>query len=217
MGLTNDAVSDAGSRPLTGCRCASRAGFTLLELSIVAAIIAVLGASLAAALSGGIRIWENIRGANDNAVSAAIAYELWSRDVRNSVGGHGGAAGGREDAMAFGTLRDGRGGSGGLLYPGRVEYVFDRDLQRLRRIDRDLIGGLSATRREEIILGDVREARFEFMLRLPNGSRTPWGAEWGKGEQLVAARLFIRMKTDGETAPMKREAFCMAAFPTNAP
>lgn len=215
MDRAGGAVNGAGLRPREGRRRGARSGFTLIELAIVAAIIAVLGASLAAALHGGIRIWESIRAANDREISAAIAYEFWTRDVRNSIR-NGTPTAAREDAMSISVLLAGD-ATHGLLRPGSVEYVFDRDRQQLRRTARVLAGGPSEPRSQEIMLSDVRDARFEFMLRRPDGSRTGWRAAWEKSGQLIAARLSIQMKAEGETAPMSRTAYCMAASSTNAP
>lgn len=215
MGPPDGKMSGGGWKRRSDRRRGVRAGFTLLELSIVAAIVALLGATLAAALHGGIRIWENTHTSNGQAVAAAIAYEFWTRDVRNSIPGDTVSVG-KDDTMSLNVLLA-NDATNDMLLPGRVEYVFDREKLQLRRSSSELGGGVFARRNDEVMLGGVYDAKFEFIFRCPDGTRTGWRAIRDTKDRLIAARLTVWMKADGDTAPLSRTAYCMAAFATNAP
>lgn len=112
-------------------RPAPKAGFTLLELLIVTAILGIVTAAIGACLAAGIRVWTIARsfGAVEN--DAWIALELVQRDVENALPFEPIAFEGDETSIAFaGLVRDADGGGGRI---GTIRYAFDRAERSLLR------------------------------------------------------------------------------------
>jgi prepilin-type N-terminal cleavage/methylation domain-containing protein len=80
------------------------AGFTLIELSVAAAIGVLVMAAVVAAFAGGLRVWERLRGGSSDMLEAALAIEWLQRDVHNVTGTRCASFEGRTDALRMPVL-----------------------------------------------------------------------------------------------------------------
>jgi type II secretion system protein J len=169
-------------------RHARHRGFTLLELTLAAAMVAIIGVSLAAALNIGFRARTSANNQVNAMREAAIAIELVQQDFASVVppttgvlASHfiGTALGSGEthaDSVEFFTI--GRDiADDGPLSEGqrRVQIVLVQDGASgtlVRRVERNLLANVPSTPEEEVLVRNVRS----FGVRYFNGYG--WLSDW---------------------------------------
>lgn len=111
-----------------------RPGFTLLELLVVVAILAIVVAAIGACLAAGMRVWDTARRYGRGEPQAALACAMIERDVVNSFRFHAISFSGSVDTVAMPALL-GTGGAdeAGVRRIGTVRYFLGPDGRGLLR------------------------------------------------------------------------------------
>lgn len=107
-----------------------RRGFTLVELLVVTAIIAVVVAAVGACLASGIRVWEVAHRFGEDEMTALTGIELVARDLANALPLRGVEFVGEPGSLAFAAESDALPGGPGLC---EVRYVYDAQAGELKR------------------------------------------------------------------------------------
>lgn len=175
-------LSPAADRPYVGARLGHgergsvsgrrSTGFTLVELLVAALLTALLSASLLAAFSGGLRVWERAREWDENVTQALVGLEEMERDIRNAIAARDDRFEGDARSVSIPSIVKIPGKEGAEEWPGVIRYEADgvaRTLVR-RRLPR---GPLSAET-VETVASSVDRVRFDFLP--PAGERG--GNEW---------------------------------------
>ena len=170
--------------PLTG-----QAGFTLLEVAIVAGLFSVVGLAVISTLSGGAKIWQRVY-AKDLTQQVSVFFEEMVSDVRNTVHYESVPFEGDEDKLSFPTVISSFSNISGLKRGiGQVIYAFDEDARAVRKITRNS----SHIFKEEDgvteeILGDVDAVTLLYYRYDTDQKKFVWSNEWD--EQNVERNSF---------------------------
>lgn len=137
------------------------AGFTLIELSIAAAIGVLVIAAVVTAFAGGLRVWERLRGGSSDLMDTAMAIEWLQRDLRNATGTRLASFEGRADELRMPVLVD----VPGLVPGGRslleVTYAVRKETRTFERRLTALAPGGAAPGGDALIAG-VESVRFAY-------------------------------------------------------
>ena len=168
------------------------AAFTLVEMLVVTAILAVLIGVIGACLSGGVRVWDTVRTHGQAEAQLSIALRILERDLANAtpfcdVGMRGSAS----ELSFVGLLRENVGptASGGgreevataeVAYVlALVQYRYDPSRAALLRIRQPYRAGSAAAvdSRAETLLTGVQGLAFRYEQVDPDGKRSTQ-SEW---------------------------------------
>lgn len=159
---------------------AARRGFTLLELLVAGALIAVAATVVAGAFAAGFRVWQRASQQGGATEDAVIALELIQKDVRNSEPFRLVPFRGSESGLELPAVVSNQ--------PGSIRYEFSsasRQLERVVRVFSILEGEKEA---REVILGKVESVRFSYGDRGPDGKGVvTWAGAWPPGTNTPAA------------------------------
>ena len=156
-------------------------GFTLVELLVVAAILAVVTAVLGACISAGVRVLASARAFNTGGADASLALDLIEKDLMNTYVFYAVPFVGEPQAARFPTLvpprgADGRPGEGDAV--GTVSYAFDRTSGTLRRSRWQFPPAAAPTEvREEAIVSDLRSVDWSY-AGASSGPEASWKRQW---------------------------------------
>jgi prepilin-type N-terminal cleavage/methylation domain-containing protein len=136
-------------------------GFTLLELLVAAAIVAVLVVAIVSAFAGGIRVWEEAQARSRDQVAVSMALEIFQRDVRNGLHLRAVPLTGDANGMQWPALVQ-VGGTGTPVRLGTIRYGLDRNRRAfVRKVwaypDRE-----PGEREAEALIPSVEETEFSY-------------------------------------------------------
>gem|GEM_PF-2571703 len=171
-----------------------KAGFTLLELLVVVAILAGVVAAIGACLSAGIRAWEAAESCGAIEGELAVALDVLERDVANAVKFYDTPFQGSERAMAIPSTGVFSAGGGELQpsRPGTVKYWFDPQKRLLyRRAWRYPLSEPEGDQDAEALFAGASDVSFSYCGTAPGGQ---WFGQWIDPTNLPAAvRVTIRL------------------------
>jgi len=180
-------------------RCTERpnSGFTMVELLIVTVILAVIGMTMYAAISNGVKIWSKVNeriGAED----VGILFEKFESDARNCARISGIRFSGGEDAVLFASLVPSA--ILGARTVGIIRYSYDPDDDVISRSQRDIFDMYAdkdgAVRR---LLKDVKSAKFSYYVYLKEEKQYGWREEMSGQEIPLAIRIEADVECEGRT------------------
>ncbi len=198
-------------------RSLSRRSFTLVEVLLVASLIAVIGAAVAQSLLNGMRIWQRIQRVGVDE-SAMLFAERFASDLANAADMVELPFHGEGDRCAFATIvRTGYApfGRGPVVayadQPGRVEYGFDRagrNLYRQRAYYGQALKGES--RQAEVLITGVEAVSFKYFDMTPEGL-----VGHPLGEAVVPSVIKVTVayrRSDGSRGEIVRDFVVPVAF-----
>lgn len=175
----------------------SHAGFTLIEILVVATIVSILAAGLGSSFFAGMRLWGRAQQRDTASLNAWFALEVMARELRQSM------------EVPFAKFE---GGARELSFPAaindaivRVTYVYDGYEKRLRRLEvglSDLLEEkLEPEVKERVLFWPAEDVAIEFAtfdpIRDENGAVKgyAWTDAWEEDDGLpVAIRLTIKTR-----------------------
>ena len=176
-----------------------RRGFSLVELLVVVACMAVMIAVLLSCVAAGMRAWDSGSREGTAELAALVALLRMEQDVAGAIvfGDiplEGGPARMVLPALVQGTDDD--------LRPGAVVYHFDRGRGLLLRNSWVYPGGNQSGTRTEQVLESVRETILEY--RDPAGDET-WAPAWnGRPELPSHVRVTLVIEERGKSRRARR-------------
>ena len=172
----------------------SRAGFTLVEILVVATIVSVIAAGLGSSFFAGMRLWGRAQQRDTTPLNAWFALEIMAKELRQSV------------EVPFARFE---GGAHEFSFPAsindtivRVTYIYDGYEKRLRRQEvglHDLLEEkLEPETKERVLFSPAEDVAIEFAKFDPVQDEDgvvkgyEWTDAWEKDDGLPAAiRLTI--------------------------
>jgi hypothetical protein len=183
------------------------AAFSFIELLVVAAIVALVGAALAAMLAGGLRVWERVHDVLASQSSTAFGMEVLERDLHNGFPFYGVDFQGEADrfSMVGPVVTPGENGAARQVI-GVVDYVFDRQRHALVRSARVFPDPPVPDAGTEIILSGIESVTCTYLKQTPDDSTIRWQSAWHeKGAIPKAVCLEWRLRAgDGHTVGLRR-------------
>ncbi len=182
-----------------------RRGFTLLELVVAAALVAVAAVVVAGAFAAGLRVFERARQFGRRGDSV-LAMEIMKKDLRNAapsrLGGFRGGGAWVEIPLVVRWPE----GPGGEAYPGFVRYEEGRTGLTLDRVTTVYVLPDKPEQVRETLMGALVSMRFSFADAGPDRqSSVSWLADWANPTNLPAAvKIVIESKQNGELLETSR-------------
>ena len=180
-------------------------GFTLLELLVAAAIVAVLAIAIVSAFAGGIRVWEEAQARSRDQVAVALALEVFQRDVRNGLHLRAVPLTGDANGLQWPALVQ-VGATGTPERLGMIQYSHDLSRQAfVRKVwaypDRE-----PGERDAESLISSVEEADFSYYDEgHGQGQANDWVAAWAGGTNWPGGvRIVLRMRNGKEQREVRR-------------
>ncbi len=145
-------------RPQIRCPRSTMAGFTLVELLVVTAILGLAMAAIGACLSGGIRVWDTARQFGRIESDVYLAMDRMSHDLRNSFPYYRIPFNGDGYEAAFPGLVAAEANAEPSL-PGRITYWHEPATEQIMRSE-FLADGDRVS--DEILATGVKELKFRY-------------------------------------------------------
>lgn len=173
-----------------------RRGFTLLELLVGTALVAVVAVVVAAAFAAGFRIWQRVSQQGDE--ESVTGMELLSRDLRNTVPSRLAPFTGDEIRLEIPTILVSPSKEGGAV-PGVVRYEYNRSARTLDRVLHYFLVPDADQEHRDIVMESVGSVRFSYGDRGLDG-RDPvqWTSAWsGRTNEPAAVRVELEFESGG--------------------
>ena len=175
-------------------------GFTLLELLVAAALIAVAATVIAGAFAAGFRVWQRASATGDG--DAAVSLEWMQKDLCNTVPCRLVSFQGSENRMEIPSLVT----VGDQVQPGAVRYELNDAAHTLDRITRSYpLPGADIEKRETLMesVDDVRFSYGEWVAG--NMGAGVWGSVWsGRTNTPGAVKISLKFKQGEERIERER-------------
>ena len=206
-------------------------GFTLIEVLVVLAIVAVLGGAIVACVAGGIRVWDAARRFVTNESQALVGFELMQRDIMNMTVYGGYDVEGAARALTFpSVLSDPPVWDtpdlllNALAYdvPGFrvVEYSFSEANGTLSRKVKELLANDEfGPAQEEVLCSGLSSVRFRYGSGSSAETPAKWDTSWRNATNLpvgISIELEFSSEEEGSTETFAR-TFYLAAVPRTVP
>lgn len=188
-------------------------GFTLLEMMVALAILAVLGTAVVALFAGGLRAWERVRNVGEPQARVALGFEMPERDLHNAVPCFAIPFQGAVDSIVFPTLLAVTNGVESMRYRiGTVRYVLDRTRHVVRRNAWSYPSPEPTEPLGEPVVEQVQDLRLQYLEIGTNGTETGWRDLWQETNRWPAAvRWRIQGDWGGSPATVQRTIFLIPA------
>lgn len=173
-----------------------RAGFTLLELLLVSALVALVAAVMASALAAGFRVWQRAGSRTDESI--AVALEMIARDVRNATPSRVVPFRGANGAVDIPSLVPGSERETACSYPGIVRYEHDAARRTLERVTQVFLLPEPGKEFRSTVLESVESFRLSYAAAPGEGS-TAWNGEWMTSSNFPGAVRIQLVYSEGES------------------
>jgi prepilin-type N-terminal cleavage/methylation domain-containing protein len=158
----------------------ARRGFTLLELLVAGALIAVAATVVAGAFAAGFRVWQRASQQGGGYEDAVIALELIQKDIRNTEPFRLIPFKGSESGLELPSVVSNQ--------PGSIQYEFSAASRQLMRVTRIFLIPEGEKEVREVIMDKVESVRFSYGDRGPDGKGAlNWAGAWPPGTNTPAA------------------------------
>lgn len=173
-------------------------GFTLVEMMLVAMMLAVVSLAIYNVLSNGVKIWQRIH-KSITAEDVDIFFEKFTSDVRNSARFKTIRFFGDGENLGFATLVNSTSLAKRIV--GEVRYSFNPYSWKVRRERRDysqLYLGERGSSQE--LLTNAKALKFRYYAYDVEKKEYVWQDEWQKENLPLAVRVEVGIKNDNEQA-----------------
>jgi prepilin-type N-terminal cleavage/methylation domain-containing protein len=194
------------------------AGFTLVELMVTIAILALVAGVVAAAFSGGLSVWDAAQNFDRPRMEALIAIETFEREIRSSIPFYAIAFSGDGEGLKFCRIVGGKTHSD---MPGTIEeigYRFDREAKTVCRSSREFPWTGMATPGVETVLHDVLEFHVYYADRVEEGHvNLEWKGWWKPHRERLPAAVAVQvvLAQRGGTVKISRTIYLPRRARTN--
>lgn len=163
-------------------KVSSYSGFTLIELVVVTAILAVVGMALYGTFANGINIWKKVT-QESVTEDVNLFFEKISHELRNSFKMTGMEFRGGKSRVSFPTKIKHKSEAGVELLVKQVTYAFDK---RKKTLKRTLVDYSEHYRkrpgREQILAQDISSLRLQYFVYEPEEKKYSWVTHWQEKE-----------------------------------
>lgn len=185
---------------------ANRKGFTLVELLITVALVSLIGATVAAAVSGCLRVWSKVSAHGDTTSWAEVAFEGIRRDLHNIKAFAPIEFKGEYDAMRFPALvRSPLSDGEEIAEIGQAGYYFDNQRKRLCRTQFSyrLMRRAHFKDQCDAVMNHVSRVRFSYYKPKTETSEPEWGSSWEAAQPPIAVKVEVNYDEGavGKTSP----------------
>lgn len=180
-----------------------RRAFTLIELLITTAILAVISLAIYAMVSNGVKIWQKVNNQRIIEEDLDIFFEKFAHDLRNCVIFSGVKFVGTPDHLEFATIVNSPALQRSTV--GQIQYVYDDKIQQLERIQRDYVQisseeqGLS----QPVLVG-LKSFKFFYYIQNKNSKEPSWLQESPVDVIPLAVRIELQLTNSDETSTFTR-------------
>lgn len=169
-------------------------GFTLIEMLIVAAMLAVISLAIYSMFSNSVRIWQRIH-ASAAAEDMGIFFEKFTSDIRNAMDFKTIGFSGEEDSLKFAVPVYSAKMSKNIL--GEAIYAFDPYNGKVKRAQRDYSQAyLAEGGFERELLTGVKKFRISYYAYDVEKKEYIWQDEWHEQGLPLAVRIVTEIGDD---------------------
>ena len=174
--------------------------FTLVEATIVAVLFSVVGITLLATFSSGIKIWRRVY-SKDLESDAFIFLDTVSGDLRNTIKYNSISFSGTKTSMSFITYVVTRSRLSGLGEGiGEVNYHWDKSRHSIVKTVRNLSDIYKKTAGSvRDVLGRVSNLELSYYFYDVKEKKSFWLSEWDKKEIPISVRVRLSVCYDKRT------------------
>ena len=187
-------------------------GFSLIEMILVAALVAVLGGAVYGALSQGIRLWRYVMEARPFIDTDQMVDRL-TLDLRNAFMDSNNPFQGDGRQIRFFTLASGsrdeatRKMFGPFVRPVFVVYQYDEENKQIVKIQQEYTGLLSERKKsppvKTVVMDHVEDALFSFYRGRDQQGGQVWRKIWKEKEPCMPRGVRMTVQLD-EVMSMRR-------------
>lgn len=179
-------------------------GFTLLELLVAGALIAVVATVVAGAFAAGFRVWQRAVETGDE--EAVVTLELMQKDLRNTVPFRLIPFQGSQTRVEIPALVVAPVGGNGREQLGSIRYEFGAASHALDRVVRWFPSPEQEQEKRETLMDAVESLRFVYgETGEGSGGGLAWGNDWiGRTNIPAAVKVEMQFKTGGERIDRER-------------
>jgi prepilin-type N-terminal cleavage/methylation domain-containing protein len=185
-------------------------GFTLLELLIVTAIVAVASAVVLGGFAAGIRVWERAREFSGPGMKARLAMAMVRQDLSTMISCRAVVFKGGSSWVEFPAVVS---GGASNLWPGKTRYEFDQGV--ITRLSRglDVSGSLPETR--EVMMSGADRVLFLYGDAGGDGHDSiSWAHEWESRTNLpVAIKMTVSYPEGKEHHELQQTLILPRGYP----
>ena len=185
-------------------------GFTLLELLIATALVAVASAVILGGFAAGIRVWERAREFAGPATAARLAVAVVRKDLSNMLLCRAATFKGGGSWVEFPAVVS---SGGSNLWPGTIRYEFSQ--YTMRRISGVMEGAGNQPETSEVLLSEVRDVLFSYGDAGVDGQGdVTWLREWaGRTNLPVAVKCVVRFLEGKEEREIRQTVLLPRGYP----
>ena len=186
--------------PRTVKKQSSLTGFTLIEATIVAVLFSVVGITLLATFSSGIKIWRKVY-SKDSEEGIFIFLDTVSSDLRNTIKYSSVSFSGTKTSMSFVTYVVTRSRLSGLGEGiGEVNYYWDKDRHSIFRTVRNLSDVYKNTAGSiRDVLDGVDNFELSYHFYDTKEKKSFWLSKWDKKKIPISVRIRLSVSYDKRT------------------
>lgn len=187
-----------------------RRGFTLLELLIASAIVAVAAVVILGGFTAGIRVWERARELSGAGASARIAMAVARKDLCNMVPCR---AASFQGAAAWVEIPAVVNEGVSNLWPGTIRYEFSRGAMKRKAKVMGEGGGVRES--SEVLMSGAGDVAFSYGDAGDDGQGVAvWGREWmGRTNLPVAVKMAVRFMEGREQREIQQTVLLPRGYP----
>ena len=181
-------------------------GFTLLELLVAAALVAVAATVVASAFAAGFRVWQRASQMGGAASDALIALELMEKDVHNTTPCRLVPFSGNGSWVEIPAVVPVPLATGTQDQPGSIRYEFNSREHGVDRIPRYFPFPGSGQQTQEALLTQVEDVRFSYGEGDARGGGTVnWTGSWvGRTNVPAAMKVELTILQGGQRIDLER-------------
>jgi len=181
----------------------SRRAFTLIELLIVTAILAVISLAIYAMVNNGLKIWQKVNNQRIIEEDIDIFFEKFAHDLRNCAEFSSVKFIGTPERLEFATIVNSPALHRNTI--GQIRYVYDKETQQLERIQRDYSQIYSEEKGvSQPLLGNLKSCKFFYYIQNENSKERLWVQESPVDKIPLAVRIELQLTNGTELSEFTR-------------
>lgn len=177
-------------------------GFTVIELLVSISLMALIGAALVSALSGGVKVWQRTQAFGTHRQAALIAFSQLRTDLQNAQRSGLVPFKGTYDEVAYAAIEEDA-AADGLPVIGARGYFHDEASQRLcrafvpyRRLRTQRLTGECQT-----VLEGVTRVRLGYFGANETSRAMGWHERWDSADLPMAVKVELTIQQERRAEP----------------